>query len=96
MPTLCVPPGLFPIFFLFFIIVFEGGGGGRGSGDISHIRISKGENYWNQVNLVIDHVTCEAAFISVLRLFLNVICKQLLDKAFVISGIIKVEVFGLG
>ena len=27
-PTLCVPPGVFPIFFLFLIIVFEGGGGG--------------------------------------------------------------------
>ena len=73
-PTLCVPPGLFPIFFLFLIIVFEEGrGGGGGSGVIviviSHIRISKGENYWNQVNLVIEQVTCEVAFISVLRLF---------------------------
>ena len=42
---------------------------GLGEGEWKNIHISKGENHWNQVNLVIEQLTCEVAFISVLRLF---------------------------
>ena len=81
------PPGLLPIFFL--IIVFLEGG----VETYPHIKRRKLlESNW------LSNWTGNlwSSFHFSLATFLNVICKQLLDKAFEISGIIKVEVFGLG